>query len=211
MEKLRQTVVVFALLGLVFALPAFILWCGPALYFANTEMCEALGVSNLWHIFVLACGVALVLVAPRAMGLRLGLVRKHLVLIGVVTVVALALSALGAALLPENPFEDGPVGMWLMTPVGEELIFRGFAYTLLLWAFPTQRTQRWGLSYAVVGSALLFGVWHIAMLGNVGFAWAQAAYTALAGLMLGVMRERTGSVLPCVTTHMGANYVAALV
>jgi membrane protease YdiL (CAAX protease family) len=213
MTRLRQAAVAVALVGLIFALPAFILWCGPLFFLANQEVCIALGIGNLWHLFVLAAGVVLIAFAPIRMGIRVGQIRAHLRLIGFVSLGAFALSAGAAWLVPDNPFEGAPPGLWLMTPVGEELIFRGFAYTLLLWAFPTQRTRRFNLSYAVIGSALLFGVWHIAMVGTVtwGFVWVQAAYTAVAGLLLGVMRERTGSVLPCVTTHMGSNYLAAIV
>ena len=175
-------------------------------------MCHELGVSNLWHMFVLGCGVVLILCAPRKMGLRLGTIRKHLALIGWVSVVAFAASALGASMLSENPFSDAPPGLYLMTPIGEELIFRGFMFTLLLWAFPTQKT-RVGLSCAVVGSALLFGLWHLAMQGTVtvGFIWVQAGYTAMAGLLLGILRERTGSILPSITTHMGSNFVVAMI
>ena len=209
---LKQALISLALIGLVFALPAFILWCGPLFYLANQEMCHDLGVGNLWHMFVLGCGVVLVVLTPRTMGVRIGRIRAHLGLIASVSVIAFATSALGAWFLTENPFSDAPPGLYLMTPIGEELIFRGFAYTLLLWAFPTQKTRH-GLSYAVIGSALLFGLWHLAMQGTVtvGFIWVQAGYTALAGLLLGLLREKTGSLLPCVTTHMGSNLVVALI
>lgn len=210
MQRLRQVAVVLTLVGLVAYLPVFILWCGPLFYLYHQDMCDEIGIANLWHLFVLAGGLLLCVFAPRATGLRLGRLRENLVLIGWVSLGAWAASALGALLVPDHPFSDAPVGMYLMTPVGEELIFRGFAYTALLYAFPG-RTTRMGLSYAVVGSALLFGAWHLSMAGTLtwGFVWVQAAYTAVAGLLLGLVRERTGSVLPCVTAHMGANYIVA--
>jgi membrane protease YdiL (CAAX protease family) len=207
--KLRQAVVVVALLALVAYLPAFILWCGPLFYFYNQEICEEIGASNLWHLILLAAGIALCILRPRATGLRWGRISENLKLIGLVSLGAWAMSAVGA-LLMDHPFEDAPVGMYLMTPIGEELIFRGFAYAALVYVFPGKPTRS-GLSVAVVGSALLFGFWHLSMAGTLTwwFAWIQAAYTALAGLLLGLLRERTGSVLPGAAAHMGSNYLVA--
>jgi membrane protease YdiL (CAAX protease family) len=208
-ERLRQAAIVAALIGLVICLPLFILWCGPLFYIYNQEICEDIGIGNLWHLLLLGCGVVLCLARPRAMGLRVGQIRENLRLIGTVSLAACAFSALGTLLMPDHPFEDAPPGMYLATPVGEELIFRGFAYSLLLWAFPG-RTTRWGISYAVLGSAILFGAWHVSMGGpTYGFAWVQAGYTTLAGVLLGLVRERTGSILPCIPAHMGSNYLVA--
>jgi membrane protease YdiL (CAAX protease family) len=210
--KLQQAVVVAALIGLVFYLPAFILWCGPLFYFYNEEICEQIGTSNLWHLLLLFCGIALCAFHPKAMGVRLGRIRESLGFIALVAALAWALTAIGVLLVPDHPFQDAPPGMYLLTPVAEELIFRGFAYTALLWAF-RGKTTRYGMSYAVLGSGLLFGLWHISMAGTVtwGWVWLQAAYTTLAGIMLGVVRERTNSVVPCVAAHMGSNYIVAMI
>jgi membrane protease YdiL (CAAX protease family) len=210
-ERVHQAITVAALIALVFYLPAFILWCGPLVYFYNEEICEQIGASNLWHLILLACGVVLVAFHPRAMGVRFGRIRSNLWLIGLVSVIAWFATWVGVLIVPDHPFQDAPSGMYLMTPVGEELIFRGFAYTALLWAF-RGKTTRFGISYAVLGSALLFGGWHISMAGTISWSWVwlQAAYTTLAGLLLGVLRERTGSIVPCVTAHMGSNFIVAM-
>jgi membrane protease YdiL (CAAX protease family) len=211
-ERLRPIVTVVALLGLVIYLPFFILWCGPLVYLYNQEICDELGTANLWHLLLLACGVALCIFRPRTMGIRLGKLKEHLGLIALVSGVSWVVSAAAALLITDHPFEGAPAGMYLATPVAEELIFRGFAYTALVWAFPGKST-RLGLSYAVVGSALLFGIWHVSMAGTLtwGFAWVQAAYTSAAGLLLGLVRERTGSLLPCMGAHMGANFIVATI
>lgn len=73
----------------------------------------------------------------------------------------------------------------LIPPLVEELLFRGVAIGVL---------RRWGGTFAVVVSALLFGLYH----GNI----QQFVFAFLVGLILGWLRLRTGSLLPCMGLHM---------
>lgn len=73
----------------------------------------------------------------------------------------------------------------LAVPFGEELLFRGVFYTWL---------RQWGVTVAMLGSTLLFGVNHGI---NVVFP-----ATVVLGLLLALAYERSGSIWPGVVGHI---------
>lgn len=83
----------------------------------------------------------------------------------------------------------------LLAPLAEEIVFRGGVLRALL-----GRMRPWG---AVAVSALLFSLVH----GNP----AQMPYAFVAGLLLGWMYWRTGSVVPGVVYHWVNNSLAYIV
>ena len=92
--------------------------------------------------------------------------------------------------LPVTPFGVA-AGLFLvvvLAPLSEELLFRGWIYTALRWRF--------GFSAALWGSAVLFALAH----------WDPTHLYALAilplGLVLGYLRERTGSTRATTLFHM---------
>lgn len=84
------------------------------------------------------------------------------------------------------------VGIFLygvVSPVTEELVYRGIAY---------QRLKRtYGTVMAMFFSAILFGALH----GN----WVQASYGMLMGLLLAWVYEKNEGILASVVVHMTAN------
>lgn len=84
------------------------------------------------------------------------------------------------------------VGLFLygvISPVTEELVYRGIAY---------QRMKRsFGVLPAMLFSAVLFGALH----GN----WVQASYGMLMGLLLAWVYEKNEGILASVIVHMAAN------
>ena len=79
----------------------------------------------------------------------------------------------------------------VLTPLGEELIFRGVVTTVLL---------RYGVVVGVVGSAVVFALMH-------GFN--VIFFTALiVGLIAGELRRRSGSVWPGFVAHLVNNALA---
>lgn len=79
----------------------------------------------------------------------------------------------------------------VLTPIGEELLFRGLVATVLL---------RYGTIVGVVGSAVIFAVLHgapITMLAAV-----------VVGLIAGELRRRSDSVLPGVAVHIVFNLLS---
>lgn len=82
----------------------------------------------------------------------------------------------------------------VLTPLGEELLFRGVVTSGLL---------RYGAVVGVVGSALVFALAHGL---NVVFVTALVV-----GLVAGELRRRSGSVWPGVVTHVVHNAIAQVV
>lgn len=87
------------------------------------------------------------------------------------------------------------VGIVLLAPIGEELVFRGLLYRLL------SRT-RLGVPGAILVPAALFAALHLQYLG-----WELAVVFADA-VLLGLARWRSGSVLVPIAMHMAGNLFA---
>lgn len=81
----------------------------------------------------------------------------------------------------------------VLTPIGEELVFRGVVTTALL---------RYGPVVAVVGSAAVFALFH-------GLS-AVLVTAFIVGLVNGELRRRSGSVWPGVIVHVVNNLIANL-
>ena len=82
----------------------------------------------------------------------------------------------------------------IVTPISEELLFRGFVLRGLLPSI--------GHGPAVVATALLFSVLHLEPQVMIPLF--------ITGLVLGMLYVRTGSVWPCVAAHAGQNTLALL-
>jgi membrane protease YdiL (CAAX protease family) len=80
-----------------------------------------------------------------------------------------------------------------MAPFAEEYLFRGLLFRAL--------DREWGGWRAIIGSALLFGVYHPPL------SWLPV--TAL-GVLNAWLFKRTGSLWPCVLAHMAYNTVMVL-
>ncbi len=81
----------------------------------------------------------------------------------------------------------------VLVPIGEEMFFRGLVYGTL---------RRWGVTAATVLSALLFAAVHQQVVHFLPIA--------LLGVVLALLYERTGSLLPAVIVHAANNMVAVL-
>jgi len=130
--------------------------------------------------------------------------------IGVYIVLGVALSfvvALVSALLPipkqlpiEKYFAD-TVGTWMLSifgvtvaPLMEELFFRGFLYPAL--------ARPLGVRWSIVITAFCFALIHSAQLAS---AWAPLLLLFIVGIVLTVVRVRTGSVVPGFFLHSAYN------
>jgi membrane protease YdiL (CAAX protease family) len=94
----------------------------------------------------------------------------------------------------------------LRTVILEELVFRG-----ILWGFLAGRS---GTRWALVGTAVAFGLWHVApamsladrTASPVGITvFAVVVFTFLSGLVLGELRRRSASVLAPAAFHWATN------
>ncbi len=95
----------------------------------------------------------------------------------------------------------------LFLGLGEELLFRGYIQSRLnaVWGRPFQfYGVNWG--WGVIIASALFGLMHVLNLGSlVGGAWKPAwwwgFWTFFSGLVLGFVREKTGSIVASTILH----------
>ena len=76
-------------------------------------------------------------------------------------------------------------------PIVEELLFRGLLIKTISKILPE--------SFAVIISAILFGVWHGILV--------QAIYTAIMGLIVGYVYIKTKSIIYPIIIHVGNNFI----
>jgi membrane protease YdiL (CAAX protease family) len=105
----------------------------------------------------------------------------------------------------QQPYtQAGSAGLWsivlslvflaLLTPLGEELLFRGVVTTVLL---------RYGALIGVIGSALVFAVMH-----GINAVFLTAL---VVGVVTAELRRRSGSIWPGFVVHLVNNSVSQLI
>lgn len=131
--------------------------------------------------------------------------------------IMLAFTVAGLAALIHTPKVPSPVESLMNSPVllslfglmaitlapfFEELVFRGFLQPLL--------TRSLGIIAGVVITAVVFGSLHAP---EYSFAWQYAVAVSLVGIVLGWVRVRSNSIIPCTVMHGAYNsvFVAALI
>ena len=94
-----------------------------------------------------------------------------------------------------------PFIFFIITPIVEELIFRGWIYD---WSSKMLRLS------PVLLTAVLFGLHHWQYFGYriTPFAIFQIAYTFVLGLLFGKLRAKSGSIYLSILLHIFINYVS---
>jgi len=82
----------------------------------------------------------------------------------------------------------------VVAPLVEETLFRGYLYPLLARSF--------GIAPGILVTGLCFGAMHGAQLG---WTWSLVSMLILVGIVLTLVRARTGSVLASYLMHLGYN------
>ena len=80
----------------------------------------------------------------------------------------------------------------VVTPVVEEVFFRGFVYSGLI--------PRLGVGWAIVASAAVFSIFHLAI--------GVLIPIFVTGLLFALLYQRTGSLWPSIVAHAGQNALA---
>lgn len=123
--------------------------------------------------------------------------------------VALALGVLGGITLLGGigwSADGGSPVQWVRGALGAAafLVAPAAAEEALLRGYPLQAlAEAWGGAWALVGTSLVFGALH---LGNPGATALGTANTAAAGLFLGALYLRTGSLWWTTGAHLGWNW-----
>ena len=131
------------------------------------------------------------------------------VLVALYLLTALLFSLLGISTARNRVIERGmetPRYLLYMLPItllfvgpAEELLFRG--------AIQGTLRRAWGSNAAIVLAGLLFGSVHLVGLTGVGSQLAYVGVAAVLGMVLGVLYERTGTILVPAATHGVYNVV----
>jgi membrane protease YdiL (CAAX protease family) len=98
-------------------------------------------------------------------------------------------------------------GAYLLIAPAEEALFRGFIQSRLNEAFG-RAYYTWGIrwGWGLPASALLFGLWHIVLNPLNPASGPQALWTVFAGLIFGIVREKSGSIAAPALLHGVLNY-----
>lgn len=99
---------------------------------------------------------------------------------------------------------------WLtvcVVPVFEELLFRGLLQTWACLAFPGGVGRGEVLSWGTLVAAALFGLFHLPFLwpNPATRTWFSVGASFVAGTILGIIRDRIGSVYPAMLLHSMGN------
>lgn len=92
------------------------------------------------------------------------------------------------------------VSLVVLAPLAEEIMVRGFLYSSL------KKAMR--MRYAVVLTSLIFAAAHLPEGGAAGPLYIAALDTFVLSLVLIYLREKTGSLWPCITLHAIKNGIA---
>lgn len=95
---------------------------------------------------------------------------------------------------------------YLFVAFSEEILFRGYIQTRLNSVFDRPKRffgVNWGAGLVI--SSVLFGLWHLGWESGTP-AWPHVLWTMFAGLILGFVREKSGSILAPAILHGIMNY-----
>jgi len=101
---------------------------------------------------------------------------------------------------------------FIFVALGEEILFRGYIQSRVNEAFGRPYVffgVNWG--WGVIIGSLLFGIWHILnpfnpFIGQFDLMWQWGLWTFFLGLILGLIREKTGSVFGPAILHGVINF-----
>ena len=169
----------------------------------------AAGFSNLWDALSVGMPLLLCLATPARSGMLLGTWRGHAwVVIGICALPVVATAAIYP--FTSQPFTHRRMGIWLISPAAQDLLFTGYLYGLLDRAFSGSIGGRVRLRYAVLLTAAFFTLWHVPNFVAIQASYVifQLLYTFIGGAWVLLARQLTGSLVPGIATHMAVNFLA---
>jgi membrane protease YdiL (CAAX protease family) len=116
---------------------------------------------------------------------------------------------------PGNPFKRMGFVIWTVTPIQEEILFRGFLYALLLRIFKRSpdSSLKEMLPVFILG-ALWFSLWHLSPLAVVKYGWRiigiQLVSTFFAGILFNGLRHWTRSIWLVIPVHAAGNFMVSI-
>ena len=182
------------------------------LYQAHFQGVPGRNLSRFADLVLILMGLALTLPAPRASGLCVGRIREHWRKVLLLTAGPVAVTAVVYPLLPERPFANSDLSIWLTSPLAQDLFFGGVIYRLLRPHF-AGRVRPWlPVEWVLPVGGLFFAAWHLQNLAyfSAEYVAFQLVYTWAGYTVVGLTRQWTGSLLYVTLAHMAGNFVVWL-
>jgi membrane protease YdiL (CAAX protease family) len=141
--------------------------------------------------------------------------RTHGLVIASLVGVSLVYPILNSFMDIETPAVEMGFAIWTITPVAEEILFRGFLYALLLRLFGLTHESPWEQTFPVlVVGALWFSLWHVSPPAIQKYGWKiigpQAILTFGAGILFNSLRFWTRSVWLLIPVHAAGNFMISI-
>jgi membrane protease YdiL (CAAX protease family) len=152
----------------------------------------------------IAISLGLCLISPRGFGLLIDLAqikrnRRRLLISSALVLLGLSLF-IGFGITKYFHSVKYPFVFFLIIPLVEELIFRGFIYGTL---------EKFGKYSPIIVSSILFGLHHLqySNFSITTFIVFQILYTLSLGLLFGKIRKLSGSIYVSLLLHILINFV----
>jgi len=165
--------------------------------------------SRFADLYLILVGLMLTLPVPRESGLRIGNIREHWKGVLLLTAGPVLLCALVYPRLPEQPFRNSDVSIWLTSPLAQDLMFGGVIYRILRPHFSSYIHPRVKMEWVLPVGGLFFAGWHAQNFVSFSreYVLFQMLYTWAAFTFVGLTRQWTGSILYVNLAHMAGNFV----
>lgn len=190
-------------------------WSTFSKYFALISICSALLLILIYLLFYTLRGkrfgkeISLAKISPSAGTASLALgASAQIIVVVAISLLTLLFPAIEEASASNNEYYTLAFGggsfllevlcVGIVTPILEEVVFRGLIYTRLRRAMPVAAAQ--------ILSAFIFGAAHM--------NWMQFVYATLIGFLMAFLFEKYQSILPSILFHIAFNcfsYLAMLI
>ncbi len=172
-----------------------------------------LGRGNYFYIFSLLYGLMLISRSSERSGICIGNIRKRYKSVLLACGLPIVLTLIVYPFLKTRPFSGAPIGMWLISPLAEDLVFLGYLYGRFDKVKPINIHRRIPIRMAVVIGGIFFSASHATNLFtmNPGYVIFQMLYTFSFFMFWGLSRQWTGSIAYGTISHMVVNYIAWVV
>lgn len=140
--------------------------------------------------------------------------KQHRVVLALIGI-SMVYPILNSILEYETPVKQMGYVVWTITPIEEEILFRGILYALLLRMFHCSPETSWREIIPVLFlGAVWFSLWHLSPAAIQQYGWGligmQAVLTFAAGILLNAVRHWTGSIWLAIPVHAAGNFMISI-
>ena len=167
--------------------------------------------SQLYFDFLtLIIGLLLVIGSPRKYGLCIGDIRQNWGRVLLAIGIPLTVCTIGCLFVPLPAWIGANIGIWLISPFAQDLVFAGFLYTTIEPAFPGNIHPRVPVRKTLLITGVFFSLHHVPgfLVADAWFVWFQLCYTYAGFVCAGLTRQWTNSMLYLTVSHTAGNFIA---